>query len=601
MPSDLLKFLRQARPNPWLLGLLALALFTATAAYADTVHLKNGKQMRGEIIEETEEYIIIRVPFGQVKVKQDEIDYVERQTAQEYKVELGRELVTQQRYGVAIDELEKGLKAEPKSKEIEAELARAYAAYGRQLIQVRRLEEARAVYDKLKALDPSSRECTDGLEQLAKEDRGLQGLIDQARKQSALADADGAIESYEKALGFSAGARERIGPEFARCLARRAEASYRAQKFDASMLDLERAFGLDPKLTEPLEPLYAASALSRIVYLLNQNQLAVAQKYLSRVLTFAPTNPMVLYIAGRVQESIHDVGGAAEFYARGLRTRVNHANAELVADLRGKLEKTLNLTEGQNVRVDTKPVDEAAFSTAKPGAFESLETDHFVILHHNDELAKEVGRVIEAHFERITGAMGLRAEWKEKPKVYLHRSQAEYTLATAQPEWTGGVSRFTHTSRGLANIQVHSWQTSPRLFKSVLPHELTHLIVNENLINYDLLPRALHEGFSVLMEPDYRHNYYLNFLRLRFKSQDFIPLTDLLKAKDYPRDPEFYYAEGFALVGYLSKTKGFDTAMKLVKEPAQPGGIEEKILSLTGYDKMEKLEADWKSWILNGQ
>ncbi|MCW8129108.1 MAG: hypothetical protein KIS92_01875 [Planctomycetota bacterium] len=584
---------------PFFLALLFA--FASALALADTVHLKNGKQMRGEIIEETEDYIVIRVPFGQVKVKQEEIDYVERQTAQEYKVELGRELVTQQRYGLAIDELEKGLKADPKSREISDELARALNAYGRQLIQVRRLEEAQAVYEKLKALDPGSRESAAGLELLAKENRGLDRLISEARKQAASADLDGAIAGYEQVLAYTAQARERVGAEFARCLARRAEGSYRDQKFDASMADLERAFGLDPKLTGPLEPLYAASALSRIVALLNQGQIASAQKYLVRVLAFAPTNPNVLYIAGRVQEALSDVAGAADFYARGLRTRVNHPNAELVADLRGKLEKALNISNGQGARLETKPVDEAAFADAKPGAFESYETDHFTILHHNEELAKEVGRVAEAHFERILATSGLKAAWKERPKIYLHRSQTEYTLATAQPEWTGGVSRFTHTARGIANMQVHSWQTSPRLFKSVLPHELTHLIVNENLPSYESLPRAMHEGFSVLMEPDYRHNYYLNFLRLRFKSQDFIPLADLLKTKDYPRDPEFYYAEGFALVAFVARTKGFDACMKLVKEPAEPGMIEEKILAITGFDSMAKLEADWKEWILKGQ
>lgn len=595
--------LKLSRSGPfahWTVAVLLALILGPALAYADTIHLKNGKQMKGEIIEETEEYVVIRVPFGQVKVRQEEIDYVDRQTPQENKVEIGRDLISQQRYGMAIDELEKTIKSDATSKEASDELGRAYLAYGKHLLKVRRLDEAKAVFAKLRALDPNCKEAADALKSIEGENRSLAGIIEQARAKAAQQDLDGAIAAYDQALGFAAEARERVAQELARCLARRGDAYFQAKNCDAAMADLERAFGLDPRLTGPLEGLYASASLARISSMLNSGQIQIAQRYLQRVLVFAPTNPTVLYVAGRVEESVKNTAAAADFYARGLRTRVNQPTSELVAELRAKLEKALNL-QGEGAQVTVKSVDEAAFAEAKPGAFESLETDHFIVLHHNEALAKEVERVVEAHLERIAGATGLKADWKEKPKIYLHRTQEEYTLATSQPEWTGGVSRFTHTQHGIANIQVHSWQTSPRLFKSVLPHELTHLIVNQALPNYEALPRALHEGFSVLMEPDYRHNYYINFLRLRFKSQDFIPLSDLLRAKDYPRDPDFYYAEGFALVAYLVKTKGLEETLSLVRDPAKSGAIEERILGISGQDKMDKLESAWKQWIIKGQ
>ncbi|MBI3829106.1 MAG: hypothetical protein HY291_06300 [Planctomycetes bacterium] len=584
----------------WAAAFVAALALSSSLAYADTIHLKNGKQMKGEIIEETEEYVVIRVPFGQVKVRQDDIDYVDRQTPEENKVEIGRDLLAQQRYGMAIDELEKTIKSDANSKEAGEELARAYLAYGKHLLKVRRLDEAKSVFVKLRALDSNCKEAAEALKSIEGENRSLDGIIEQARGKAAQQDLDGAIAAYDQALGFAAEARERVAQELARCLARRGDASYQAKNYDAALADLERAFGLDSRLTGPLDGLYASAALARISSLLNNGQLQTAQRYLQRVLVFAPTNPTVLYVAGRVEESVKNTASAADFYARGLRTRVNQATPELLAELRAKLEKSLNMgTEGAPVSV--KSVDESTFAEAKPGAFESYETDHFIVLHHNDALAKEVGQVVEAHLERIAGVTGLKTDWKEKPKIYLHHTQEEYTLATGQPEWTGGVSRFTHTPNGIANIQVHSWQTSPRLFKSVLPHELTHLIVNQSLPNYEALPRALHEGFSVLMEPDYRHNYYINFLRLRFKSQDFIPLSDLLRAKDYPLDPDFYYAEGFALIAYLVKIKGLDGALSLVRDPAKAGAIEDRILAIAGQEKLDKLESAWKQWITKGQ
>ena len=125
--------------------------------------------------------------------------------------------------------------------------------------------------------------------------------------------------------------------------------------------------------------------------------------------------------------------------------------------------------------------------------------------------------------------------------------------------------------------QIHSWQTSARLLKSVLPHEITHLIVNSNLAEIAALPRCLHEGFAVMMEPTFRQEYFMNFLRARVKSRDFIPLQDLLASRDYPRDPEFFYAEGFALLNFLVQDKGLKQAVSLIKGATSSGHAESDV------------------------
>jgi len=145
-------------------------------------------------------------------------------------------------------------------------------------------------------------------------------------------------------------------------------------------------------------------------------------------------------------------------------------------------------------------------------------------------------------------------------------------------------------------MEIHSWQTSPRLLKSVIPHELMHLIVNSNLGAYEDLPRAVHEGFSVLMEPEYRHAFYLNFLRMRLKSESFIPLSELLTMKAYPGDEEFFYAEGYALVAYLVQTVGLEKAIGLVRK-GQRESFEARLLTLAGERSLERLEDDWKDWV----
>ena len=58
----------------------------------------------------------------------------------------------------------------------------------------------------------------------------------------------------------------------------------------------------------------------------------------------------------------------------------------------------------------------------------------------------------------------------------------------------------------------------------------------------------------------------MNFLRLRIKSRDFIPLSDLIASRDYPRDPEFFYAEGYALANYLVQEKVLRVGVLMIKK-----------------------------------
>jgi hypothetical protein len=115
------------------------------------------------------------------------------------------------------------------------------------------------------------------------------------------------------------------------------------------------------------------------------------------------------------------------------------------------------------------------------------------------------------------------------------------------------------------------------------------------------LPVCLHEGFAVSMEPQFRADYYMNFLRLRLKSQDFIPLADLIVAKDYPKDPEFFYAEGYALLAFLQQKSGLDAAVTLFKNIAAKGQARDEILKAFGAASIQELEADWKAWILKAK
>jgi tetratricopeptide (TPR) repeat protein len=580
-----------------LLLLASLPLPFALPAWADLVHLKNGRVLSGEVIEDDGKTIVVRVPNGTIKLRAEQVEYVEKQTSLEYRVSLAREQMARQRYDLARESLGQAGAARPDKPEARKALAAAYAEYAERLRRARRFTEAQAAYRKWLDLEPDSAQAREALGGLAADHDELEKLLAQARAAAAAQDPGGAIEKFEAALRFSPDTLARAGAEIALCYARRAESSFREKRYESSAADLERAFSLDPGLANKLENLYAASALPPIVARAAAGQLEGARKDAARVLVLAPTHRAALYVAGRIEEDLKSPGTAVAYFARALKASPGQATAERAAELRGQLERALGI-QGAGIRFNLQPVDEAVYTKAEAGDFLTLDQEPFLIHHHNEALANEAARVLGAHLDRIQELTGLRADWrKERVKVFIHRTQEEYVAATNQEAWSGGMSRFARVpGQGLMRMEIHSWQTSPRLLKSVIPHELMHLIVNSNLSAYEDLPRALHEGFSVLMEPGYRQTFYLNFLRMRLKSESFIPLSELLAMKKYPGDEEFFYAEGYALVAYLVQTAGFEKAIGLIRRaPKEP--FEARLLALTGQRSLERLEDDWKDWV----
>jgi hypothetical protein len=327
-----------------------------------------------------------------------------------------------------------------------------------------------------------------------------------------------------------------------------------------------------------------------------------AEVDLRRALSFAPTNPTVLYIAGRLEEARDRISAAADYYDRGLRTRSVNPTPAHTVELRQKLEKAIGFENGK-WKIDTEFVRADEFAQSTDGAAQKLESENFTVIHYNEALAKQVLEAAEYHRTRIQSELKLTRLWKGRAKIYIHRTHAEYTARTGQPEWTGGVSKFNNDCKqnaegtGRIELQIHSWQTSPRLLKSVLPHEITHVCVGCNLSDFQVLPRCLHEGFSILMEPQFRKEYLMNFLRTRWQSESFIALNELLASKDYPKDPEFFYAEGFAILEYLVSVKNMSDVAGLLKCTTATQ-LQSELLKLSGARTLDAFEADWKKWML---
>jgi len=75
-------------------------------AHGDTVYLKNGKTLEGEVVKEDADGVVLKLPSGEIKLRAAEIEAVERQSPVEYKLTLGRRMLQAERFEAAIQAIQ---------------------------------------------------------------------------------------------------------------------------------------------------------------------------------------------------------------------------------------------------------------------------------------------------------------------------------------------------------------------------------------------------------------------------------------------------------------------------------------------------------------
>lgn len=590
--------------NPGSIGwrvVVSLLAAISLSVCADTVYLKNGKSLDGEVIREDTDWIVVRVPSGEIKFKPDDVEAIERQTTLDYKISQGRRWLAQRQHDRAVKILEEAYIGQKDSVDAKRMLATAYEQQATRLMELRRFLEAKAVLENLLKIDPKGEVIRHSAEKAMAAIRQLEvdaeALLNEARDRMRRKDWKGAIEAYGVALAYTPDVRAVVATEVAQCHVNLAVLYANGGSYMNAAAQLEAAMQNDPTLADRVERVYVSYSLPAIYTALGRGDIRTAKVDLDRMMTYVPTSRSAMYIAGRIEQSLNNLAGAADSYARALRTRPASSTPEHVAELRRRVESDLQI-EGDKLKIETTFAELTGYAKSNDGPPKQLETEHFTIVHYNDALAQEVAGRAESERLRLTTDFHLKS-WTEKAKIYLHRTQGEYTARTGLPEWSGAVSRFSYDGTRPHSPEIHTWQTSPRLLTSTITHEIMHLLVAVNATNGLAVPRSLHEGFAVYAEPRFRQDYMLDFLKVRLKSQDFIPLADLLTLKDYPRDPDFFYSEGYALVLYLVNLRGRDPTIGLLKTLNSTNASITEVLKLSGASTLESLEANWKQWILD--
>jgi len=239
-----------------------------------------------------------------------------------------------------------------------------------------------------------------------------------------------------------------------------------------------------------------------------------------------------------------------------------------------------------------------AFAGTAEHRWQEVKGEHFIVYHTNSQaLAEGVCRKAEDWYAKITSDMGFTKRddfwtWDKRVKVYLYSSKEEFAADTGAPAWAGG--KASTRKKEIATFAGHE-----DFMESVLPHELTHLVLRDFVGFEGEIPLWLSEGLAQWEEKAKRETADKRVAALR--SQNRLASIDQLtrmdvKTLEKSNSVAEFYAQAVSLVGYLIRQQGAEGFRKLCGQIRDGKNMDEalKFAYPDTIRNMKEMEQAWK-------
>lgn len=232
------------------------------------------------------------------------------------------------------------------------------------------------------------------------------------------------------------------------------------------------------------------------------------------------------------------------------------------------------------------------------------ETEHFSVYSSNDRLSKEIGRRAEAYLDFMTEKLFGGRSWAVRFPILVYKDKADYD-SHSKIKGSGGVT-FSHISGKTTAILIYQNGNSggggsnlcKYCIESVLPHELTHAVINE-FFQGRSAPRWLHEAIARRFEQTRDHYEQTARLARKVVAGEFFRLRDLFAQTTYPKRVGLFYEQSAAIVLYLFEA-GPEAMNVFLTELAAGNSHDVAIAAALGIPvefAVEEFESRWVEWM----
>ena len=226
----------------------------------------------------------------------------------------------------------------------------------------------------------------------------------------------------------------------------------------------------------------------------------------------------------------------------------------------------------------------------------NYETANFVVNAPSAESARQFAETAE-QFRNDLAILWLGKtlpDWSEKCPVKVH---------VGNDLGAGGKTSFVFENGEVFDWEMEIQGSHERILDSVLPHEITHMILASHFRMP--IPRWLDEGMATSVEDNSEKANYRRLLQQFLKSNvpRCFPFNRMVAMKEYPADPMPFYAQGLSVVEYLLELGGqFDdnTHRRLVRfahTAMQDGNWKSALQEHYDMSNLGELQTNWVKWV----
>ena len=141
-----------------------------------------------------------------------------------------------------------------------------------------------------------------------------------------------------------------------------------------------------------------------------------------------------------------------------------------------------------------------AYTLKLRGSWNEYKSTHFIIYSHpsiSNKYVREFTRTCERYYNLITERLGFNRFdfwlWEDRAKIFIYKSREEYLKETQRSEWSAA---SVHIRKNFIN----TFYFEEDFFDTILPHELTHIILREFIGLKTKAPLWFDEGVACANE-----------------------------------------------------------------------------------------------------
>ncbi|MBN1872378.1 MAG: hypothetical protein JW800_07375 [Candidatus Omnitrophica bacterium] len=256
--------------------------------------------------------------------------------------------------------------------------------------------------------------------------------------------------------------------------------------------------------------------------------------------------------------------------------------------------------------------------------WQELSSDHFFVYYTlNNDFAKEVLSNAEKYYKRIAMELGYPRysefwTWDNRVKIYIYPARDSFLKATDQPEWSHGMADYT-------NKTISSFIGSREFIKSILPHEIAHLIFRDFVGFRGEIPLWLDEGVAQWAEEAKREEMR-SIVKQLYEQDKLLLLNDMMEldirllkemdrvfirpTKTKEGDPGIlflstdqlvstYYLQSVALIEFLIERYGSMKFAQFCRELRDGKNLSDALRSAYPSQilSIEELDSKWREYL----